>query len=635
MFKLLKEQRGSLGIAMVIAVIAVLSGVSLASLAFNDSRGLRLQLDALQQFHYIRSEVSRARIVVSSFPEAGAVPEMMYLPIRNIPVSFSNNRTVYRTRTKIESYSVFDHSGHLIRTLVTAVRGNPSSLGDENQSPVKKYSENFIRSLQTLAIFHYFSDIDRALDDVEGNIRFFGQDVIYGRVHSNTDIWIRQIGGGNNQGWPTFWGLVTTAGEVRVYGGGTYDVDQVFRGGLIENYPRVVFEPTADLVRQNGNRPFGNEASDDKIAFVNIEGLTFTARIGTISDIYPPEEFIIYSSYPPYGPVGDPIGVNYVTMRDTTWVIASGTLQDNTSYWVPFELWISGEVAGKQTWASSHNVYIKDDITYDRTVTGQPPDGGADGLYPVNDRDYFGLISEESIYIQYGHYCPIDSVRKRPNTQDVYIYGALCAMGDAAGETTPNGIYAKDGIFTFQYQFPKGATPDQMAQGEWFTMIDLHRFRYPTSAFDPWPPGLDYPWVNPIWPEPAGVAGVPAIQNPHGKPTAVYLRGSIYLFGSVAQRRRGFVRRSGNADYDTGIWDVPNHLFGRHTAGLTPPVPAPPIPSAGPTGYDKAYTFDTRFETVGPPDFPLVKFEGYESDEMMDLGFETISWSFKTPRENF
>ena len=627
MLKLLTSQKGSIGIAIVVAVIGLLSGLSLSAVALRDVRSTRLHIDNLQEFHLLRSAVSRARIVISYHEGQGYVPEVMNLPERLINVVFGNNRSTYKAKTRVEVSTAFDHTGFLIRSLITAYRGIGLAMTDENISPVKRYGENFIRSLQTLAIFHYFSDIDRALDDVEGNIRFYGADVIHGRVHSNSDIWIRQIGGGNNDGWPTFYGLVTTAGVIQVFGGGQYPEENVFRGGLIENYPSVAFDPTADLVRQNGTRILGETESDDMIGFVEINGLSFNARIGTISDIEPPQRFVIYDTYPPYGPVGDSIGVNIITMRDTVWSVQGGSLTNNTSYWVPFELWISGSIRGAQTWASSHNVYIKDDITYENTIPGQPPDGGEDGIFPFNSYDYLGLISEQSIYIQYGYWCPIDTVRKKPNTNSIFIYGAICAMGDSEGETTPNGIYIKDGVFTFQYHFPKGSTPDQMWFGEWFTKIDLHRFRYPSSPFSPWPPGLDYPWYNPIWPEPGPVAGVPAIPNPHGTPTVTYLRGNIRLFGSIAQRRRGFVRRSGNADYDTGIWDINNHVFGLHSNGL--------VPAGGPSGYDKDYTFDTRFETKGPPDFPLVKFEGYESDEMMDLGYETISWSFKRPPDNF
>ena len=631
MLNMIKSQKGSLGIAIVIVIIGALSGISLSSVAFRDTHNFRNELDAIQQFHLLRSEVGRARLVASIFEGQDNPPPEAVLPLRNIQINFGNHRTKYTTKTKINTYAQFAQTGFLLRTLVTAVRGTGQLVNQEAKSPISRYGENFIQSLQTLAIFHYFSDIDRALDDVDGNIRFFGPDVVHGRVHSNSDIWIRQIGGGTNNNWPTFYGLVTTSGIIRVYpGGGTnYPEEQIFRGGLIENYPRVIFDPSAELIRRNGLRPFGSDENAQKIAFVTIDGGSYESWIGTLHT-GPIEDYTIYSNYPPYGPVGDSIGVNRITRIDTLWAPGPSGSVYNQSIFVPYELWISGQISGPQTWGSADNVYLKGDLTYTNTMVGQPPDGGPDHDLPVNTTDYLGILSEKSILILYGHRDPQDSIRYRPNTNSIYIYGALCAMGEDNEEANQYGIFTHAGIFTFQYHFPKGATPRQMWQGQWWEKSDLHLRRYPTSAFNPWPPGLDYPWYNPIWPEPAPIfaPGAPygaAIPNPHGTPTAVFLRGVINLFGSVAQRRRGYVRRSGNADYDTNynnpLWHIEEGIFGRHTGQ--------------PSGYDKDYYFDTRFETVGPPDFPLVKFEGYESDELMDLGYSTLHWKFKTPPTNF
>ncbi len=620
MIELLKSQKGSFGIAIVVAIIAILSGASLSSVAFRDLHSMRIQLDSIQQFHILRSEFHRGRLVASVYVEMDLPPPITILPDRNISINFGSHRTRYTARTKLNTYEEFGQTGFLIRSLISAARGSGQAVTQEMRSPVKKYGEHFIQDLATLAIFHYFSDVDRAIDNVPGNIRFFGQDFVHGRVHSNTDIWIRDFGG-----WPTFTGLVTTSGVVRVYpGGGTnFPEEEIFLGGLIENYPRVAFDPTADLIRANGLRPFGSTEEDNKIAFVNLEGGGFDSWVGTIEETL--EEFPIYDSYPPYGPIGNQTGVNNVVIRDTTWTTGPSWQVTNQSVWVPYELWISGTVAGGQSWGSPYNVYIKDDLLYYSTEAGDPPDGGDPNQpgypqYPVNNTDYLGIISEKSIFIQYGYKDPIDEVRYKPNTDDIYIYGALCAMGE---DTGPNqyGIHVDAGIFTFQYQFPKGSTPAQVFQGQFYENIDLYRFRYPTSPFEPWPPGLDYPWYNPLWPEPGPVFGHPAIPNPHGAPTVVYLRGDINLFGSIAQRFRGFVRRSGGEDYDTGFWHIEEGMFGRHT-GM-------------PSGYNKEYYFDKRFETVGPPDFPLVKFEGYETEELMELGFKTLSTKFKSPPANF
>ena len=630
MIGIICNQRGNLGIAIVVAIIGLLSGLSLSSVALRDVNSFRTQLDGVQEFHLLRSEVGRARLVASIFEAMDNPPPESVFPLRKITVNFGDHRTEYTAKTKLNTYSSFAQTGFMIRSLITAVRGTGQLVTQEMVSPMKRYGENFIQSLQTLAIFHYFSDVDRAIDDVEGNIRFYGADVVHGRVHSNSDIWIRQIGGGNNNNWPTFFGLVTTAGIIRVYpGGGTnFPEEDIFRGGLIEEYPRVVFDPSADLIRDNGLTPFPGGEGDNKIAFVTIDGGSYTSWVGDIQT-GPDEEFPIYNTYPPYGPVGAEIGMNVITRIDTVWAPGPSGSVMNQSVFVPYELWISGVAGGRQTWGSAANVYLKGDLTYRNTIQGQPPDGGPDGDYPFNNTDYLGILSEKSILIQYGHKDPQDEIRFRPNTNNIYIYAALCAMGEA-GQANQYEILNDAGIFTFQYHFPKGSTPRQIWQGEWWENIDLHLRIYPTSPFNPWPPGLDYPWYNPIWPEPAPIfaPGAPygaVIPNPHGTPAAVFLRGTIFLFGSVAQRYRGYVRRSGNPDFDTNLtnplWDVENGIYGRHTGQ--------------PSGYDKDYTFDTRFETIGPPDFPLVKFEGYESDELMDLGYSTLHWKYKSPPSNF
>jgi len=53
MFTVIRNNKGNIGIAIVLAIIAVLSGVSMASLAFRDTLSFRNQLDAFQQLHFL------------------------------------------------------------------------------------------------------------------------------------------------------------------------------------------------------------------------------------------------------------------------------------------------------------------------------------------------------------------------------------------------------------------------------------------------------------------------------------------------------------------------------------------------------------------------------------------------------
>ncbi|MCB5230535.1 MAG: hypothetical protein WCX83_00565 [Candidatus Cloacimonas sp.] len=693
MLKLLRNQKGSLGIALAVGLIGILSGVSLSSVAFRDNRSNRMQIDKIQEFHLLRSEVSRARLVLSYYEIQGNVPNLIILPNKLTDVSFGSHKSVYTAKTRVQHTDSDEYGeGYVIKTLLSAFRGERNQQNDDDsRSPVKKYGENFIQSLQSMAIFHYFTDVDEAPDAEAGNIRFYGPDEVHGRTHSNSDIWIRQAGGGNNDGWPTFTGLVTTSGIVRVYpGGGTsYPKDKIFRGGLIEKYPKVQFDPNAKLVRQNGTLPFGGTGRDDAIAYVTMNGSSWKGYLGVIKQSGF-RSLTVYDAYPPYDSVGDSIGTNRIPIIDTSWSDTNGNVRG--SAFVPMELWISGVAGGRQTWGSSHNIYVKDDITYKGTEKGKKPDNPKQ----MNTTDYFGLISEQNILIQYGHRDPDTKKRIRPNSDPageahIYMYGAYLASAKGTGTNAAK----KDGIVTFQYQFPKGSTPDQkywlsdecntcpnsstgevvsgsvlnkrnnvvksknlrtgrrtsatrdddedkdkFEDGDWLTDIDLHMGFYPQTGDKPWDNGVDYPYYNPLWPEPGPIypktneayAGYNRTQVPDEYvdilPRVVWFRGTIHLYGSIAQRRRGFVRRSGNPDYDAGPevpWDLDEQLYGM---------------SVGPTGYDKDYNFDKRFEKVGPPDFPLVKFEygsggdGYGSSAM-DLGYYTIGWYFKSPRENF
>lgn len=447
--------------------------------------------------------------------------------------------------------------------------------------------------------YHLFTDIDRGGDDVPGRIVWWEGDILYGNVHSNSDIYLR------NNSWPTFHGLVTTAGTVRVSpGGGTnYPQDEIFRGGLIENHPPIRFNQASADVRRNSILPLGAEERDDAIAYVTVDGSDYEIMLGEIitEDVTDPDfewiegvnQFTIYDSYPPYGPIGEETGTNRIPGKDTVWTLAAeGALVEGSSF-IPMEMWISGDFSGRQTWASSHDIYLKDDLTYRNTTPGQSPDGydsQGNQTLPVNQTDYLGIISEESILVQYGHYHPRDSVRFRPNTDDIYLYGAYCASG--LGDNPWD-----DGLFTFQYQYPKGSTPPQSFQGEFYDKIDLHLYSYPTTAQSPWPPGLDYPWYNPLWPEPGEIWNVPGLPastpNPHNVPEIVRERGDISFFGSIAQRRRGAAGVLAGGVVHR-IWNIDGEINPniRPTYGSVPP---------GRTGYSINYRHDRRFDDDSPP----------------------------------
>ena len=152
---------------------------------------------------------------------------------------------------------------------------------------------------------------------------------------------------------------------------------------------------------------------------------------------------------------------------------------------------------------------------------------------------------------------------------------------------------------------------------------------YPTTlTFEgrlhaPWYQVYDYPWYNPVYPE-----NVPVNSWAH------QIRGTLNLFGSIAQRRRGFIRRSGEVRTDNPDqerwWSLgefnpygPVHFTGgNYVYGG----------SHLPTGYNRNYYFDRRFYWEQPPDYPEV-YTGAGANRMSS--FDTTTWNFKVPPRNW
>ena len=612
--KILKNQRGDLAISILITLLAVISGLTLSLIASRDSTSTLMSLDATQELHWLRSEITRGIRTNQSY--TGSTDQYL-LPIKKVQVHHGFSSTTYAMKTQLgrstTSTGMNAANKRRIQTMIKGFRTTPSYThyyGYKEKSPIEKYGERTLQQ-NTFAGYMYLTNTDESVN--EDPVYFYGYDEIWGRVHSNTDIWLKNVGG-----WPTFHDHVSTSGNFEFYGG-TPDMDDVFLDGYTEEAGQIEFNPTAASIRQNSLKPFGDAPSPTQdIVYVELHGSTYEVMFGDIAvKNYPhqPETLYVYNSYPPHGPVLDSLGYNVITFMDTTWAYGqSGNVPTGNSVFCFNELWIKGEVYGAQTWGCAEDIYLVDDLTYVGTDPGEPADGSEGG--PVNMTDYLGLVSEESVIIQYGlRDVMADSLRHRYNCPDIYIYAAICALGDGMGE--PH----EDGTFTFQYQYPHWASPNGYAGGEYFQFPDLHLCWYEPNnppywpspltpgAIGPDPMGPDYPWYNPIWPE----------QAPYKE------RGSIYLFGSVAQVRRGFVHRSGSDPLDSAnYWNIEQYIYGTNAWGVN----APTSDGSG-VGYDKAYHYDYRFMDNPPPDFPEVNIRGGGGQ------FQHVSMKIKRPPRNF
>ncbi len=624
MRKMLRNERGNLTVALVLAVVGLMSGFTMANLAMRDVVGFNYDYDTVQALHSLRSEGVRGQAVVSL---TGFTGSQMYLRPKTMEIVSSNMKKTIKLRSLVTEDEIqiaqggFKTGGYTVRTLSQPARGTGRVvIGTRNDSIVRKYGEFTLRK-RTFSEFHYFTDNEESTNGT--NVYFWGPDVIKGRLHSNTDIWIKQAGGGSNNGWPTFWELVTTAGKIQSFSG-VIPNDDVFLDGYVEDYHTYEYPPLANNVRVNGHH-IGNEDANDLIFMINSEGSYASVYRGQV--MVRRDSASVYASYPPIP--GPYLFRNSWTGADTVWTQMSN-MSNRRSVFCNNKLWLRGSFTGRQTFGAADTLFLVGDITLTGTVPGSAPDD----RFNYNRNDIVGIISEKSILIKYGFVDPDTLVgRVHPNVGPdagggIFIYAALCALGQST-----NSHF--DGVFSYEYQHPHPSTQAYVHQGVLYSRIDIHRRRYPPISGTPWPtlpngsqvtprPALDLPYYNPLWPE----------RQPYAE------RGSINLWGSVAQRRRGFVHRSGNdGEYpsNSGIWNVPEDMCGHPISiNWTEPIvqggqsftfsKRNAVGSTGSgSGYKKNYHFDTRFLRVSPNDFPDVNLRGGSTPLQGEI------WTLKKP----
>jgi len=472
LFKILLNNNGSvliMVVAVMLSVVAVASSASLMVITGHNQLQSQYSHDKIQEELLLRSEATRLHLAIEH-------DNARELPGRVVEIMEPDRRTTYSIKSKGELIVINSFMGlateqaYAIQSLISAKRER--WLVQSYNSPIKRYSERLIKN-RSLAEYQYFTDVE-ASENADGGfdaalVKFYGADDLYGPVHSNDDIWIQDY-----LGWPTFHSMVTTAGRIMDYSTlapavDSAPMDLIFLGGYLEEVAPIIFNPTADLIRQNGI-PLGE---GKEIVYVKLDDGAFDVKFGDITSTV--DTFGVYSWFPHntitannkvntgnnWYEDSDHIWTNYVTIYDTTWTSDSGFPINNQSVWIEdAELWIEGKVYGAQTWGCADTVFIVGDITYGNTTPGDPPDDPED----TNLTDYFGLVSEKKILIRYKHKDPFDEfVLREDNCDDVMLYGAYAAIGQ--GDENLHGIMAchYDGIFTFQYHHPHGSTPDFIA----------------------------------------------------------------------------------------------------------------------------------------------------------------------------
>lgn len=647
MKNILKSSSGNIAIAMLLTVIGLMSGLSISSMGLRDTIAAQAELESIQGLHLLRAEATRGQSFLEKAAKTDpALSGGLRTPLRSIEITGSHYAKTYTMQSNISLISqesdatVIDVGGetltgstgageieYAVRSLVETKSGiGQVAYFSTNKSMVRKYSEMTIVQ-DTGPVFMYFTDNELSPNDE--NVYFYGYDVFQGPVHTNSDIQIKQAGGDPasseyNQGWPKFKSLVTTTGTV-ISNPAQYPRDLVFQGGLIEEYDHYEYPSSMTELRNNG-RPVGpTTPSADRIVIVTVNNTYYEGFIGEIeaprrayADVWP--------NYP-FGTDVDPLYRNNFNVRDTTWVTLPSGSCANRSQYVLSKLWIKGTFSGFQTWGATDTLSMIGDILLSGTVEGHSP--------VTNRLDMVGLISEESIMVKYGYWDPADTVRYHTNMGmdsefadpaggGIWIYAAMAALGRGVGDRY------KDGVFTFEYQHPHGSIPAQLINvpnvgPTLFDWIDLHRNKWYQTATQPWPPWLDFPWYNPLWPE----------RNPYLE------RGTINIWGGVNQRRRGYVHRNfyDNEYPSGGIWNPPIDFCGATSAPNPTQIQLYANPnvfvtlqtrhytgaSGSGVGYKKNYNYDTRMYKKKPPNWPYFKKQGER------LPMEQGNWLLKRP----
>lgn len=600
-----RNERGSLGIALAIMILSMLSGVTLAALALKDANGTRTDLDNLQASHFLRSESERGFSYTSLL---GGTATATAYPQRSVVVTTSHSKTTYILKSKAiplannaNEYVVTQ--GYSVNSLVRVKRGTPKlNYQQKDLEQIAKYGERIIRQ-STFAGYQYFTDSEKSENgDI---VKFAGGDVLYGKVHSNDDIYIQNL----NNSLPIFWGKVTTPKLIKPYLGTTINWEDEFKAGYAmgEGVGELEFDATASLLRAGPNYTSG--ISDNDIVYVVMNGGQGTLQVGKKMR-QDAAKMDLWDGLPPTPPGPEGYPYYWLAVNDTVWMAPVPIFLRGSYFFPRGELWVRGKLAGRFTIASADTLYLAGDITYDNTPAGNVPDQ----IGHMNQSDYFGCVSEQKIIIKYGFRDPIDSVRVKPNCSGsgvswdtspngIYLYGAFCALGPATSTHT-------SGVFTFEYMHPHPSTTGRVVNGVYEKWIDLHLRQFPPVSSTPWPGALDYPWYNPLWPEAA----------PYTE------RGTISIWGSIAQRSRGFVHRSLNdpMNHSNNVWDLDNFLYGATSLGTN----APGATGSG-CGYTKNYHFDERFSLNPPPRYPETHIKGGLTP------LESNSFIFSKPPQTF
>jgi hypothetical protein len=200
---------GNLLLAMILVFVTGASITAFLNLTHDDKNRTQWLQDKFQQELFLRSETTRINLMLDK--------QLHNFPERRVVINSPDRIATYIiNHQEIERQNDGPTSLRRVGSMCVTLNGQRTmSTHLSTQSPMLTYVEKFARR-SSLAQYLYFTDKEISdITNVPGGpgaaVRFDGRDVLHGPVHSNDDIWIRNINGG----WPRFHNMVTTAGGLR------------------------------------------------------------------------------------------------------------------------------------------------------------------------------------------------------------------------------------------------------------------------------------------------------------------------------------------------------------------------------------------------------------------------------------
>ena len=451
------------------ALVTILLGVGLAFMRWSTDEAMqsRQTSGAMQAYYLGQMGVVERGFIWLKSQLATALPESeISLAGRTVPgVGLYRNVEISR----LSSFNGdFGARNTVFRITAVGVVKAPWNDG-QGTKDIERKAVLYV-SIRNFVDYMYLSD--KELTSFGDVIKFWHEDTLNGRVHSNDQIAIMEN--------PVFYDQVTQASDDNDFWLGAGYNPQFLGPDPIFHAAPVLIPPIAERLRDNAQFYFNPG-----------EGLQMRAILHeSTADMYTWEE----------GEAFDPLSVD----PPVPVPIDQGPL--GTCIFTETALELEGrDVSGKLTIGSAKLVRLVNDVRIAGPSSGQP-----EFRIDSSNTNFIGIVSEGDIKIANtpangrNNSDNLGFSQNNPEKTDIVITAAVVALGNPETES--------EGSFTFENQNDDDSTFDG--------------------------PTPDY-------------------------------RGTIYLFGSLTQSRRGYVHRSNNNS----------------------------------TGYGKQYRYDKRFLRIRPPCF--------------------------------